>query len=126
MVHEGICILSAAEMARAIREESVSAVELVDTVLARIEELNPKLNAYCTLMADSAHETACRADERLASGAELGPLHGVPISIKDNLYVKDSRTTHGSKLHENNVTAEDAYPCLTISALRKVPSSRKT
>ncbi|MBP88128.1 MAG: amidase [Planctomycetaceae bacterium] len=108
MAHEGICFLSATEMARAIREQSVSVVELVDAVLGRIEEFNPKLNAYCTLMADSARETARHADEGIASGTELGPLHGVPISIKDNLYVKNSRTTFGSKLNENDVTAEDA------------------
>jgi aspartyl-tRNA(Asn)/glutamyl-tRNA(Gln) amidotransferase subunit A len=108
MTHDGICLLSAAEMARAIRGRSVSAVELVDAVLSRIDELNPVLNAYCTMLADSARETARCADERIASGSKIGPLHGVPISIKDNVFVKDSRTTFGSRLHENNVTTEDA------------------
>jgi aspartyl-tRNA(Asn)/glutamyl-tRNA(Gln) amidotransferase subunit A len=108
MAPEKICFLSAAEMAHGIRERSFSVVELVDAVLARIEEQNSKLNAYCTMLADSARETAQQADERIASGDEVGPLHGVPISIKDNLYVKDSRTTSGSKLHEHDVTTEDA------------------
>jgi aspartyl-tRNA(Asn)/glutamyl-tRNA(Gln) amidotransferase subunit A len=108
MAPEKTCFLSAAEMAHGIREGSFSVVEVVEAVLARIEAHNPKLNAYCTLLADSARETAQQADERIAAGDEVGPLHGVPISVKDNLYVKNSRTTSGSKLHEHDVTTEDA------------------
>jgi aspartyl-tRNA(Asn)/glutamyl-tRNA(Gln) amidotransferase subunit A len=107
-VQDELCFLSATEMARAVREKSVSAVELTDTVLSRIKRLNPQLNAYCTLMADSAREEAKKADEQLARGEEPGPLHGVPLSIKDNLFVRDSRTTFGSKLHEHDITLEDA------------------
>jgi len=108
MTDEKMCFLSATEIARGIRERSFSALDVVETVLARIEKQNPGLNAYCTLMADSARQAARQADERIAAGDEVGPLHGVPISIKDNLYVKDSRTTSGSKLHEHDVTTEDA------------------
>ena len=107
-MHEELCFLSATEMARAVREKSVSAVELTGAVLSRIERLNPQLNAYCTLMADSAREAAVEADEQLARGEQPGPLHGVPISIKDNLYVRNCRTTFGSKLHEHDITGEDA------------------
>lgn len=105
---ENACFLSATELAQGIREQSFLAVELVESVLARIEKQNPALNAYCTLMVDSALESARQADEQIAAGDPLGPLHGVPISIKDNLYVKDSRTTFGSRLHEHDVTSEDA------------------
>ena len=107
-MHDELCFLSATEMASAVRDKSVSAVELTDAVLARIDRLNPQLNAYCTLMADSAREAALQADRKLVSGEQVGVLHGVPISIKDNIFVKDSRTTFGSKLHENEITAEDA------------------
>ena len=107
-MHEQLCFLSATQMAQAVRDKSVSAVELTGAVLDRIELLNPQLNAYCTLMADSARQAARQADDQLARGDDVGPLHGVPLSIKDNLYVKDSRTTFGSKLHENDMTREDA------------------
>jgi aspartyl-tRNA(Asn)/glutamyl-tRNA(Gln) amidotransferase subunit A len=111
-----LCMMSAVEMAHAIRTRDVSTQALIDTVLARIDQLNPRLNAYCTLMADKAREAACQADADLAAGIEVGPLHGVPVSIKDNLYVKDSRTTFGSKLHENDITRED---CPLVERLRK-------
>ncbi|MFP6753380.1 MAG: amidase [Pirellulaceae bacterium] len=107
-MHEQLCFLSATQMAQAVRDKSVSAVELTGAVLDRIELLNPQLNAYCTLMADSAREAAGQADDQQARGEELGPLHGVPLSIKDNLYVKDSRTTFGSKLQEHDITRQDA------------------
>ncbi len=107
-MHEQLCFLSATQMAQAVRDKSVSAVELTGAILDRIELLNPQLNAYCTLMADSAREAAGQADDQQARGEELGPLHGVPLSIKDNLYVKDSRTTFGSKLQEHDITRQDA------------------
>jgi aspartyl-tRNA(Asn)/glutamyl-tRNA(Gln) amidotransferase subunit A len=107
-VNQALCFLSATEMAQAVRDKSVSAVELTESVLARIEQLNPQLNAYCTLMADSARMAAADADKQLAAGEPIGALHGVPISVKDNLSVKDSRTTFGSKLNEHQITREDA------------------
>jgi aspartyl-tRNA(Asn)/glutamyl-tRNA(Gln) amidotransferase subunit A len=108
--------MSAVEMADAVRTGDVSAQVLIDSVLARIDQLNPRLNAYCTLMADEARDAANQADADLAAGVEVGPLHGVPVSIKDNLYVKDSRTTFGSKLQENDVTRED---CPLVERLRR-------
>ena len=107
-MNQALCFLSATEMAQAVRDKSVSAVELTESVLARIEQLNPQLNAYCTLMADSARMAAADADKQLAAGEPIGALHGVPISVKDNLSVKDSRTTFGSKLNEHQITREDA------------------
>ena len=103
-----LCRLSAADMARAIREKTVSAVELTDAVLTRIDQCNPKLNAFCTVMADSARTSARQADVSLGRGDAVGPLHGVPVSIKDNIYIAGSRTTFGSKLHEHDVTDADA------------------
>jgi aspartyl-tRNA(Asn)/glutamyl-tRNA(Gln) amidotransferase subunit A len=102
------CLLSAVDLARAIRAKQISPVEATDAVLARIEKLNPVLNAYCTIVADDARETARAAEAAVMRGERLGPLHGVPVSIKDLMYVKNSRTTFGSKLHEQNITTEDA------------------
>lgn len=116
MAQSEFCFMSAVEIARAVRERAVSVQDLIDQVLARIEQVNPRLNAYCTVMADEAREAARRADADLAAGIDVGPLHGVPVSIKDNLYVKDSRTTFGSKLQENDVTRED---CPLVERLRQ-------
>ena len=108
MRNDEICYLSAVELVSAIRAKDLSPVEITEAVLERIERLNPVLNAFCTSMADEARAAARRAEEAVVHGEELGPLHGVPVSIKDNLYVKGVRTTFGSKLLEHNVTAEDA------------------
>ena len=108
MQHSEICYLSAVELVAAYRTKELSPVEVTTAVLERIERLNPDLNAFCTLMADEAIESARRAEAETMKGAATGPLHGVPVSIKDNLYVKGWRTTFGSKLLEDNVTTEDA------------------
>ena len=103
-----LCYMSAVAMAQAIRDRSITAVDLLEAVITRIERLNPQLNAFSSLMFDSARADAERADRQTADGQDVGPLHGVPISIKDIVYVKDSRTTFGSRLHENDVNTVDA------------------
>lgn len=115
MNDEELCYLSAVDLAAAIRSKKVSPVEVTAAVLKRIDRLNPALNAYCTLMAGEAREVAQAAEAAVMRGDALGPLHGVPVSIKDLTYVKDVRTTFGSKLLENNVTTEDAP---TVERLR--------
>ena len=107
MRNDEICYLSAIELVSAIRAKDLSPVEITEAVLERIERLNPVLNAFCTSMADEARAAARRAEEAVMRGEELGPLHGVPVSIKDNLYVKGVRTTFGSKLLEHNVIEDD-------------------
>src|SRR5918993_3999469 len=74
---------SASELARAIRGGEVSSAEVVEAHLARIGEVNPKLNAVVHLTADAARQRAREADEARARGEEWGPLHGVPVTIKD-------------------------------------------
>lgn len=115
MNDEDLCYMPAVEMAAAIRAKELSPVETTEAVLRRIERLNPKLNAFVTLTADEARATAKHAEAAVMRGDPLGPLHGVPVSIKDILYVKNVRTTFGSKLYENNVTTEDAP---TVERLR--------
>ncbi len=78
-----ICYMSVVEMAEAIKTKRLSPVEVMDTVLSRIEQLNPKVNAYCTLLAESARKQARGAETMVMRGNELGPLHGIPVSIKD-------------------------------------------
>ena len=78
-----ICYLSAVEMANAIKTRRLSPVEIMEAVLHRIERLNPRVNAYCTLVVESAMEQARQAEARVMRKDKLGPLHGVPVSIKD-------------------------------------------
>ena len=80
---------SAASMAQMIREKEISSVELVDAHLKRIEEVNPKLNAVVQIAGDAAMAEAGRADEALARGENKGPLHGVPMTLKDSIDTKD-------------------------------------
>ncbi len=108
--------LSAVELAALIRTRRVSPVEVMRATLARIERFNPALNAFVTVQAEEALCSAAKADEALRSGQPVGPLHGVPLHVKDNLFVAGSRTTFGSKLMETNVTSED---CPAVERLRK-------
>jgi aspartyl-tRNA(Asn)/glutamyl-tRNA(Gln) amidotransferase subunit A len=107
-MNESLCNLSAVELAAAVRARKVSPLEVTSAVLERIQRLNPKLNAFCTVTADEALATARRLETAIARGEDVGPLAGVPVSIKDLLSVKDTRITFGSKLLENNVAVEDA------------------
>src|SRR5947209_13094927 len=108
MDSEALCYLSAIDLAAAIRGRTVSPVEVTRAVLERIDRLNPTLNAFCTSMADEAMAAARAAEAAVVAGEMLGSLHGVPVSVKDILYVKNVRTTFGSMLFEHNITLEDA------------------
>jgi aspartyl-tRNA(Asn)/glutamyl-tRNA(Gln) amidotransferase subunit A len=103
-----LCYMPATELAAAIRTKQVSPVEVVNVVLARIEQLNPRLNAFCLVTADAARQAAQAAEQAVMHGEALGPLHGVPVSIKDLVITKGIRTMRGSKLYEHDVPSEDA------------------
>jgi aspartyl-tRNA(Asn)/glutamyl-tRNA(Gln) amidotransferase subunit A len=103
-----LCYMPALELGKAIRAKKVSPVEVVDAVLARIERLNPLLNAYCTVTAAAARAEAKEAEAAVMRGEVLGALHGIPVSIKDLVATKGVRTTHGSKLYEHLIPDEDA------------------
>jgi aspartyl-tRNA(Asn)/glutamyl-tRNA(Gln) amidotransferase subunit A len=100
--------LSATSMAAAIRAREISPVEIARAHLDRIAALDPLLNAYVTVTADMALSTAKRAEAAVLRGDALGPLHGIPLSLKDSLAMRGVRTTFGSKLFENNLAEEDA------------------
>ncbi len=92
----------------ALRAKAVSSVELTRQAIERIERLNPKLNAFITITAESALERARQLDSELASGKDRGPLHGIPIAHKDLFLTRGVRTTCGSKLYEDFVPDHDA------------------
>jgi amidase len=109
MTDEEICFAQASELVSLIRRRKVSPLEVVRAVLARIEKVNPVLNAYCTVAAEQALAAARRATAAVGrKGAKLGPLHGVPVSIKDLTATKGIRTTWGSKIYEHHVPDADA------------------
>jgi amidase len=99
---------SASAAAAAVRRREVSSRELVDHLLARIGRLNPRINAVVTLLAESARERAAEADRALDKGVLWGPLHGVPITIKDSFATAGVRTTAGAPFLAQHVPARDA------------------
>ncbi|MFJ8433157.1 amidase [Kitasatospora sp. NPDC094019] len=113
--------LSAADQAAAVRGGEVSAVELVDSHLDRIAEVNPQVNAVTQLLAERAREAAARTDERRASGDELGPLAGVPFTVKESTPIEGVPTTFGSPRFRDLVAPADALPVARLRAAGAVP-----
>ena len=97
-------------LARRIRTKEISPVSVVEAVLQRIEALQPTVNAFVTVTADEAREAARRAEAAVMAGERLGPLHGVPFSVKDLLFTRGTRTTMGSLIFADQVPTEDAVP----------------
>jgi Asp-tRNA(Asn)/Glu-tRNA(Gln) amidotransferase A subunit family amidase len=108
MRNDDLCFTPATDLAAAIRARKLSPVELTEALLARIQAVNPRVNAYCTVAAERARADARAAEAAVTSGAELGPLHGVPISFKDLTPTAGIRTTFGSLAFEHHVPTEDA------------------
>lgn len=108
MTNDDLCYLSGGEAARLIAARQISPVELVDAVLARVEAVQPHINAFTVVRAEAARAEAKAAEAALAGGGELGPLHGVPFTVKDMIDVAGERITWGSYMFENNVPAADA------------------
>jgi len=100
--------LSAAEIAKAFAAKTLSPVELVTALLARIEALDPKLNAFIRLDAEGALLAAAQAEKELAAGRSRGPLHGIPVGIKDIIDVAGLPTTAHSKILVDNIAEADA------------------
>ena len=103
-----ICDLAATDLAARIRRKQLSAREVMSAHLARIERVNPKINAIVTLVAERAMADAKRADEHQARGGALGPLHGLPVAHKDLVNTAGIRTTFGSPIFRDNVPTSDA------------------
>jgi aspartyl-tRNA(Asn)/glutamyl-tRNA(Gln) amidotransferase subunit A len=90
--------LSIKHLSKLIASREISCVEIINSTIERIEKLNPKLNAFITVLDESARREAKHADLLIKQGKYLGPLHGIPISLKDLIYVKGVRSTSGSKI----------------------------
>lgn len=105
---DDLTFLSATELGRLYRARRVSPLEVLEAVLARIDALNPHLNAYVTVAREEALGAARRATRLLRRGARLGPLFGVPVSIKDLTPTRGIRTTWGSRIYADHVPERDA------------------
>lgn len=97
-----------AELAPRLQKKEMSPLELTRACLDRIEKLNPALNAFITVMAESALEEARAAEIEIARGEWRGPLHGIPIALKDLIDTAGTRTTAASELYRDRVPKEDA------------------
>src|SRR2546427_3026732 len=101
---DDICFLPATELARLYRARKLSPLEVMQAVLARIDAVNPTVNAYVTVARESALAAARRATSVLGrKRIALPPLHGVPVSIKDLFSTKGIRTTWGSVIYKDHV-----------------------
>ncbi|MBI3966703.1 MAG: amidase, partial [Chloroflexi bacterium] len=103
-----LCFQPIHELAPQLRSGAVSPVEVAEAYLARIEQLQPTLNAYITVTAEAARKQAREAEAAIRSGDYRGPLHGVPIALKDIIATRGVRTTAGSKILADWVPSEDA------------------
>ena len=111
-----LCDLTAVDLAGRIRRKQVSARDVMAAHLARIERVNPKINAIVTLVADRAMANAKKADEWQARGGALGPLHGLPVAHKDLVSTAGIRTTYGSPMYKDFVPTTDALIVKRIRA----------
>ncbi|TFV53662.1 amidase [Geodermatophilus sp. DF01-2] len=116
-----LCLLPATELAGLIRARQLSARELTDACLDRIERLDRQVNAIVTLDAEGARAAADAADAALAGGRSVGPLHGLPVTHKDTHATGGMRTTWGSPLHADTVPADDE---LVVARLRAAGTVR--
>jgi aspartyl-tRNA(Asn)/glutamyl-tRNA(Gln) amidotransferase subunit A len=127
MLHQQITDTSAIHyqeataLAALIRTKQLSSREVVQAHLDRIHAVNPQINAVVTLMAEQALATADTADRAVTSGAPLGPLHGVPFSIKDSLDTAGVLTQRGSKLFAGNIPDKDATAVARFKAAGGIP-----
>ena len=101
------CDLSATDARNMIGDKQLSPVELLDSCIARIEAVNPTVNAICGTGFERAREEAKAAEAAVQNGDLLGPLHGLPLGVKDLLDTEGLLTTHGSPLYRDHIPDAD-------------------
>lgn len=111
----------ASTLAEMIRNKEITSVEVVQVHLDRIEAINPKINGIVTLMGKQALKDAAAADKAVAAGEKLGPLHGVPFSIKDSIDTAGVPTQYGSKIFEGNIPQQDATVVARMKKAGAIP-----
>ena len=109
-----LCFLTAAELGPLLREKKLSPVELVEAHLQRIEALEPALNSFITLLPDKARVSARSAEEEIQKGDYRGPLHGIPLGLKDAYDTKGIRTTYGCAVYDRRLPDEDSTTAVRL------------
>ena len=102
-----ICRMDAVTVAARVKDKTLSAVEVAEAVLRRMDKLEPHIHAFCTPTPDVARAAAAAVDAKIAAGEDPGPLAGVPVGIKDLVATKDILTVMGSPLYRDFVPDED-------------------
>ena len=102
-----ICYMSAADLGRRLRQGEISPVEIVEAHLSRIRATEPTLNSFITLLPDQAIAAARQAERDIQAGRYRGPLHGIPVALKDLYHTGGVRTTSGSRLFDTHIPAQD-------------------
>ena len=108
MPTDDLAFTTAVDLAAAVRARRLSPVEIVVAFLARIEAIDPTLDAGCAINSDEVRQAAGAAEEAVTRGDELGPLHGVPVAVKDVVFTRGMRTTRGSAIYADLVPDEDS------------------
>lgn len=116
MNKQEIPFLTVTELSEMIREKEVSPVEVTEAYLDRIDALNFKFNSYLTVCRNEALEAAREAESSIAQGNYLGPMHGIPVAVKDQLWTKGIRTTVGSRLMSEFIPEEDATAIVNLKS----------
>ena len=107
MNKDDICFMSACDTLDKIKSQELTSQEITETVIERIEKVNPIINAFCTPTFEIAREMAKLSDEKVKKGQKIRLIEGIPTSLKDEILTKGIRTTFGSKMFENFVPLED-------------------
>jgi aspartyl-tRNA(Asn)/glutamyl-tRNA(Gln) amidotransferase subunit A len=126
MNKEDLCFTPATELAALIRAKQISPVEVIDTVLERIEAIEPKINAFATLTADRARDAAREAEAAVARGDDLGPLHGVPCTIKDLAEMAGVPAERGSFITKGEVPDFDTALVVRLKEAGAIPLGKTT
>lgn len=116
LANSELALLSLESAADLLCKRRISAVELTDAVLARVQRLNPHLNAFITVARESAQAHAKLAEKEITTGNYRGPLHGIPVALKDNIVTEGIRTTAGSKFF---LASEDSPEATLVRRLRR-------
>jgi aspartyl-tRNA(Asn)/glutamyl-tRNA(Gln) amidotransferase subunit A len=104
-----LAFLSIDEAASLLRRKEISPLDLVNVSLARMERWNSEMHVFLTILAEPARRRAKQAEKEILRGSDRGPLHGIPISLKDNFYTRGIRTTAGSKILSDFVPETDSH-----------------
>ena len=102
-----ICYMSAGDLSKLVQSKEISPVEIIEAHLTRIDATEPVLNSFITLLADQARKAARQAEKDIQAGRYKGPLHGIPIALKDLYNTGGVRTTSGSRIFDTFIPAED-------------------